>query len=134
MTFRSYDKENLELVSKIIMDNLTPDLVAVKFQKRNSIEPLFGHCYHASAILYKIFGSKNVKLWHGKDDEEIWHWWIVDKDDKIIDLTSDQYYKYNRTPPYDNGKKAGLLGWSYRKKVKILLEKVEKVIDKCHSA
>jgi len=120
----SYDKENLEKVSKIIVKNLTPDLVAVKFQKRNSIEPLFGHCYAASATLYKIFGSKNVHLWHGKDVEDIWHWWIVDKDDKIIDLTSDQYYRNNRIPPYDNGKKAGLLGWGYRKKVEKLLTKV----------
>ena len=120
----SYDKENLEKISKIIMKNLTPDLVAVKFQKRNSIEPLFGHCYAASATLYKIFGSKNVHLWHGKDVEDIWHWWIVDKDDKIIDLTADQYYRNNRIPPYDNGKKAGLLGWGYRKKVEKLLTKV----------
>ena len=124
-----YNKENLETVSKVIVDNLTPDLVAVKFRKRNSIQTLFGHCYAASATLYKIFGSKNVHLWHGKDNEDIWHWWVVDKDDKIIDLTVNQYYKTNREPPYDNGKKAGLLGWGYKKKVEKLLERVEKVID-----
>ena len=126
----SYDKENLELIFKIIVDNLTPDLVNVKLRERNSVEPMFGHCYAASACLYKIFGSKNVKLWHGKDDEDIWHWWIVDKDDKIIDLTVDQYHRTNRTPPYDNGKKAGLLGWGYRKKVEKLLKRVLDKYDK----
>ena len=120
----SYDKENLDKVSKLIIDNLTSDLVAVKFRKRNSIEPLFGHCYAASACLQKIFGSKNIKLYHAKDDEDIWHWWTVDKDKEIIDLTADQYYSTGRTPPYDKGKKAGQLGWGYRKKVQKLLTKV----------
>ena len=120
----SYDKENLDKVSKLIIDNLTSDLVAVKFRKRNSIEPLFGHCYAASACLQKIFGSKNIKLYHAKDDEDIWHWWTVDKDKEIIDLTADQYYSTGRTPPYDKGKKAGQLGWGYRKKVQKLLAKV----------
>ena len=120
----SYDKENLDKVSKLIIDNLTSDLVAVKFRKRNSIEPLFGHCYAASACLQKIFGSKNIKLYHAKDDEDIWHLWTVDKDKEIIDLTADQYYSTGRTPPYDKGKKAGQLGWGYRKKVQKLLAKV----------
>ena len=120
----SYDKENLDKVSKLIIDNLTSDLVAVKFRKRNSIEPLFGHCYAASACLQKIFGSKNIKLYHAKDDEDIWHWWTVDKDKEIIDLTADQYYSTGRTRPYDKGKKAGQLGWGYRKKVQKLLAKV----------
>ena len=120
----SYDKENLDKVSKLIIDNLTSDLVAVKFRKRNSIEPLFGHCYAASACLQKIFGSKNIKLYHAKDDEDIWHWWTVDKDKEIIDLTADQYYSTGRTPPYDKGKKAGQLGWGYRKKGQKLLAKV----------
>ena len=119
-----YDKENLDKVSKLILDNLTPDLVAVKFRARNAVQPLFGHCYAASACLQKIFGSKNIKLYHAKDDEDIWHWWTVDKDGQIIDLTVDQYYNTGRTPPYGKGKKAGQLGWGYRKKVQKLLTKV----------
>ena len=45
-------------------------------------------------------------------------------DKEIIDLTADQYYSTGRTPPYDKGKKAGQLGWGYRKKVQKLLTKV----------
>ena len=125
----SYDKENLDKVSKLIIDNLTPDLVAVKFRERNFIEPLFGHCYAASACLQKIFGSKNIKLHHAKDDEDIWHWWTVDKDGEIIDLTVNQFYNMGRTPPYDKGKKSGQLGWGYRTRVKKLLERVKKGLD-----
>ena len=129
MTLISYDKENLDKVSKLIVDNLTPDLVSVKNRKRNSIERLFGHCYAASACLQKIFGTKNIKLYRAKDDEDIWHWWCVDANGKRIDLTADQYYNVGRTPPYEQGEKASILGWSYKKRVEELLERVEKELD-----
>ena len=133
MTLISYDKENLELVSKIIVDNLTPDLIPKKWRKRNSIKGgslMFGHCHTASACLQKIFGTENIKLYRAKDHNDIWHWWCVDKDGKRIDLTSDQYYGYGRLPPYDQGEKASILGWGYKKRVQVLLERVEKVLDK----
>ena len=130
MTLISYDKENLEKVSKIIVENLTPDLIPKKWRKRNSVNPMFGHCYTASACLQKVFGTENIKLYRAKDDEDIWHWWAVDKDGEIIDLTVDQFYNMGRTPPYNKGKKAGQLGWGYRTRVKKLLERVEKVLEK----
>ena len=68
-------------------------------------------------------------MWHGKDDEDIWHWWCVDINGKLIDLTEDQYYKRDRIPPYDKGEKASMLGWEYRKRVINLLEKVKKELD-----
>ena len=125
----SYDKENLERVSKIIVDNLTPDLLPKKWHKRNSINPMFGHCHTSAACLQKVFGTKNIKLYRAKDYEEIWHWWCVDADDKRIDLTADQYYNVGRTPPYEQGEKASILGWGYKKRVHELLERVEKVLD-----
>ena len=124
-----YNKENLEIVSKVILDNLTPDLIDKKWKQRNSITPSFGHCYAASACLQKVFGTKNIKLYHAKDDEDIWHWWAIDIDGNRIDLTAEQYTSWNRIPPYTNGKKSGQLGWGYRKKVSTLLERVEKVLD-----
>jgi hypothetical protein len=129
MTLTLYDKENLEGVSKIIVDNLTPDLLPKKWRKRNSITPMFGHCHTASACLQKVFGTKNIKLYRAKDDEDIWHWWCVDANGKRIDLTADQYYNVGRTPPYEQGEKASILGWGYKKRVHELLERVEKVLD-----
>ena len=130
MTLTSYDKENLEKVSKIIVENLTPDLIPKKWRKRNSMNPTFGHCHTASACLQKVFGTKNIKLYRALDEEDIWHWWCVDKDGKRIDLTSEQYYGYGRVPPYDRGEKASILGWGFKKRVLELLERVEKVLDK----
>ena len=129
MTLTLYDKENLEGVSKIIVDNLTPDLLPKKWRKRNSITPMFGHCHTASACLLKVFGTKNIKLYRAKDDEDIWHWWCVDANGKRIDLTADQYYNVGRTPPYEQGEKASILGWGYKKRVHELLERGEKVLD-----
>ena len=79
--------------------------------------------------LYLIFGHKNVHLYRGLDDENLYHWWVVDRTKKIIDLTSEQYTLLGRTPPYENGTKAGLLGFEYKKRVHRLLTRVKEDID-----
>ena len=119
-----YNETNLNLVSDIIIQNLTPDLLPKKWIKRNSINPMFGHCHTASACLQKVFGSKNIKLYRAIDDEDIWHWWAVDKEGKLIDLTADQYHSVGRTPPYKTGEKTSMLGFGYRTRVLHLLDKV----------
>lgn len=119
-----YNETNLDLVSKVIINNLTPDLLPKKWVERNSSNPMFGHCHTASACLQKIFGSKNIKLYRALDEEDIWHWWVVDKEGKLIDLTSDQYYSMERTPPYETGEKSSMLGFGYRTRVLQLLDKV----------
>ena len=120
-----YNEKNLNLVSGIIMKHLTPDLLPKKWIERNKTNPTFGHCHTASACLQKIFGTKSLKLYHGLDEEGIWHWWVIDLNQKLIDLTSDQYYSLNKIPPYNVGKKASMLGFEYRKRVLRLLDKVK---------
>jgi len=119
-----YSESNLSLVSGVIIKNLTPDLLPKKWVERNSINPMFGHCHTASACLQKAFGSKNIKLYRAVDDEGIWHWWAVDKEGKLIDLTADQYHSVGRTPPYKTGEKTSMLGFGYRTRVLHLLDKV----------
>lgn len=122
-----YNEENLQKVISSIRKNLTIDLLPKKMQERNingGSNGTFGHCHTAAGVIYKIFGSKNVHMYRALDDEGIYHWWIVDKNGKIIDPTSEQYFLLNRVPPYDKGTKAGLLGFAYKKRVLTLLEKV----------
>lgn len=119
-----YNEQNLKLVSDIIVKHLTPDLLPKKWVERNSSNPMFGHCHTASACLQKIFGSKNIKLFHALDDEGIWHWWAVDVNGKLIDLTEAQYTSVGRIAPHSSGKKASMLGFKYRERVKTLLDKV----------
>jgi hypothetical protein len=123
-----YNKQNLKLVSDIIMKHLTIDLLPKKFIERNASNPTFGHCHTASACLQKIFGSKNIKLYRGHDGE-IYHWWAVDKDGKQIDLTADQYYSVGKNPPYDVGEKSSMLGFAYRTRTLTLLDKVTKELS-----
>jgi hypothetical protein len=123
-----YNDKNLDLVSKLIRKNLTPDLIAKKWQQRNLNNPTFGHCHTASGCLYKIFGPKAMHMHRGFDGE-IYHWWVVDRDGKIIDLTSEQYTSIGKVPPYENGEKSGMLGFDYRKRVLLLLDRVTSELE-----
>jgi hypothetical protein len=124
-----YTPDNLKLVSEVILNNLTPDLLPKKWIKRNESNPMFGHCHTASACLQKIFGTKAIKLYRALDDEGIYHWWAVDKEGHLIDLTVDQYYSTGRKPPHESGTKSGMLGFGYRVKVLTLLDKVLKQLQ-----
>lgn len=119
-----YNENNLKIVSDTIIKNLTPDLLPKKWVERNASNPMFGHCHNASGCLQKIFGTKNIKLYRALDDEGIYHWWAVDLNGKLIDLTSEQYTSTGRTPPHGAGTKSSILGFDYRKRVNRLLEKV----------
>jgi len=124
-----YTPDNLKLVSDVIVNNLTSDLLPKKWIKRNESNPMFGHCHTASACLQKIFGTKTIKLYRALDDEGIYHWWAVDKEGQLIDLTADQYYSTGRKPPHKSGIKSGMLGFGYRVKVLTLLDKVLKQLQ-----
>lgn len=123
-----YNEENLQKVIASIRNNLTIDLLPKKMQERNILggsNGTYGHCHTAAGVIYKIFGPKNVHMYRALDEEGLYHWWIIDKNGKLIDPTSEQYFLLNRIPPYANGTKAGLLGFDYKKRVLILLERVK---------
>ncbi len=123
-----YTEENLNGVIESIRCNLTIDLLPKKMQERNisgGSNGTYGHCHTAAGVIYKIFGHKNVHMYRALDDENLYHWWIVDKNGKIIDPTSEQYTLLGRVAPYDKGEKAGLLGFDYKKRVLTLLDRVK---------
>lgn len=121
-----YSEENLERVSILIKKNLTGDLIPKKWRNLTLTNNMFGHCHTASSCLYLLFGSDNLSLHRGLDNENVWHWWVQDNTGKIIDLTSDQYYSKNKTPPYDKAEKVGMLGFEYKKRALSLLKRVKK--------
>lgn len=124
-----YNEENLKLVSDLILKNLTPDLLPKKWIDMNKTNPMFGHCHTASACLQKVFGTKNIKLYRALDEWGVWHWWAVDLNGKLIDLTVDQYLSLGRIPPHGNGTKASMLGFDYRKRVLELLDRITKELS-----
>lgn len=124
-----YNEENLNKVIGLIRNNLTIDLLPKKMKDRNingGSNGTYGHCHTAAGVIYKIFGPKNVHMHRGLDDENLYHWWILDKNGNIIDPTSEQYTLLGKVPPYDKGEKAGLLGFDYKKRVLALLERIKK--------
>jgi hypothetical protein len=129
MPLLDYTPGNLELVSGLIKQNLTYDLLPKKWVIRNMANPMFGHCHNAAGCLYKIFGYEAMHMFRGLDDEGIWHWWCMDKDNVLIDLTAAQYTNFNRTPPYAEGEKSSMLGFEYRKRVLRLSDRVMNDIE-----
>ena len=130
-----YTEENLNLVIESIRCNLSIDLLPKKMQDRNingGSNGTYGHCHTAAGVIYKIFGPKNVHMHRAIDDENLYHWWIVDKNDKIIDPTSEQYTLLGRVAPYDKGEKSGLLGFAYKKRVFTLLDRVKTDLNLNH--
>lgn len=134
----SFTNSNINQVKKSILRNLTPDLLPKKWHRINEINPTFGHCHNATGVFYLIFGSENVHMYRAYDDslklvdEPMYHWFILNRHtNEIIDITSEQYSSYPQIlrKLYRNKEKAGLLGFNYKKRVHILLERVKSKIE-----
>jgi|688.fasta_scaffold29524_9 hypothetical protein len=120
-----YNKSNLKRVVTAIIRNLDHDLLSRQYKAQNLINPMHGHCHNATGTLYKIFRSDNVHAFRGIDKTGTYHWWTVDKDGVIIDITESQYGKAELKRIYKSGVKMGILGRGiYGKRVDVLLERV----------
>ncbi len=129
--FIPYNKRNLNRVSKSILKHLTPDLLPKKYRLENSKNKFYGHCHNASGCLYMFFRSENCHMYRALDEktskllgENFYHWWIVDKNNQIIDLTASQYKLKDVKKLYKIGEKGSILGFEYKKRVKKLFSKV----------
>ena len=129
-----YSEDNLRLVSESILRNLSIDLLPKKMVHRNihgGSNGTYGHCHTASGVLYMFFGPKNMHMYRALDDEGLYHWWVVDRKKRIIDLTSDQYTLLGRPLPYEQGQKCGMLGFGYKERVKVLFTRVKSDLELC---
>jgi len=129
-----FTNSNINRVKKSILRNLTPDLLPKKWINLNETNPTFGHCHNATGVFYLIFGSENVHMYRAYDDslklvnEPMYHWFIVNRQtNEIIDITFEQYSSHPKIlrKLYQNKEKAGLLGFNYKKRVHILLNRVK---------
>lgn len=126
-----YNKRNLNRVSKSILKHLTPDLLPKKYRLQNSKNKFYGHCHNASGCLYMFFRSENCHMYRAFDEktskllgENFYHWWIVDKNNQIIDLTVSQYNLKDVEKLYKIGEKSNILGFNYKKRVRIVFNRV----------
>jgi len=72
--------------------------------------------------MYRAYDEKTSK----QLNENFYHWWIVTKDNEIIDLTSSQYSENDVQKLHRLGKKSNLLGFDYKKRVQTLYDRVIK--------
>ena len=111
---------------------LTEDLLTDHWKKIIRIKkchPTTGHCYAASEALYHILGGKKAgyKPMYGKTKKGNSHWWIVDEDENIIDVTAEQFYFHNSTPPYENGVGSGFLTKDPSKRAQKIINRMKKL-------
>lgn len=108
-----YSEYSMCLVMGLIKRNLTPDLLTPKYREENQSNPTYGHCYHSTQALFYLMNTDRLVPMSGKDYRDEYHWWLQD-DERIYDLTADQYYTVGKLPPYHNGKKSKWYGWGLR--------------------
>ena len=126
----SFSEVNMCLVMGLIQKNLTPDLLKhKKLMYRGDPEnnKYYGHCYHSTQALYYLMDTDKLVPMKGEDYRGETHWWLQD-DDKIYDVTADQYYSVDQTPPYEHGKKSKWYGWKQRPQ-QITLNLMKRVLD-----
>ena len=106
--------DDLDMVLKLIANNLELKFCPPRYRELNMGNPLFGHCYHATQALYFFFKDANLKTMSAKCQSPAeQHWWLQDGD-KIIDITAGQYDALDFDPPYGKGKETKWYGWKNR--------------------
>ena len=129
LVFESYPYSDINLVMSLLRLKLTPDLLShkrLKYRQDLLTNKYYGHCYHATQALYYLIDTDKLVSMKGEDYRGESHWWLQDQD-KIYDVTADQYYSVNETPPYEQGKKTKWYGWKQRPQ-QITLELMKRVL------
>ena len=130
LVFESYPYSDINLVMSLLRLKLTPDLLShkrLKYREDLLTNKYYGHCYHATQALYYLIDTDKLVSMKGEDYRGESHWWLQ-HDDKIYDVTADQYYSVDRTPPYEQGKKTKWYGWKQRPQ-QITLDLMKRVLD-----
>ena len=130
LVFESYPYSDINLVMSLLRLKLTPDLLShkrLKYREDLLTNKYYGHCYHATQALYYLIDTDKLVSMKGEDYRGESHWWLQ-HDDKIYDVTADQYYSVDKTPPYEQGKKTKWYGWKQRPQ-QITLDLMKRVLD-----
>jgi len=116
LVFNPYSYSEIDLVIELIQNNLTPDLLKNKklmYPGDRMNNKYYGHCYHSTQALYYLIDTDQLVPMSGEDYRGEKHWWLQDRE-RILDVTSEQYYCVNESPPYNSGKKSKWYGWKQR--------------------
>ena len=122
-----YTPESVDVISKLIVENLNPSLLSGKFQKKYPSNHkrwkrhLFGYCVPATFSLLYFLNTENLHPFNGQDEEGENHWWLEDiKTNERFDLTSTQYNQKELEYVYSTGKPKRLYSFKGRPQKRFL--------------
>ena len=87
-------------------------LLKPEYREANKTNPLYGYCYIATeALYYMCAGACGFEPKRARDDNGVVHWWLENRQTPglRIDVTSGQYTRAGRLPPYSRGVFGGFL-------------------------
>lgn len=115
-------------IIRLVCSKLSPDLLKKEYRKENINNPMYGHCYVASEVIFHILEALRPNQYapfRGKDENGTNHWWIVEiSTGKILDATAQQYFSKGVSPPYEKGRKCCFLTKNPSKRAQILLKRI----------
>jgi len=78
-----------EKILNAVRNELIDDIISLNYQDGKIDHPMYGHCHHAALSMYILLGGKDkgYKLQKDNDLDEITHYWLINKDNKITDVT-----------------------------------------------
>ncbi|MDY0314109.1 MAG: hypothetical protein RBR32_03445 [Bacteroidales bacterium] len=114
-----------EEIFNAIRNELFDEIIPINYQDGKINHPMYGHCHHAALSMYILLGGKEkgYKLQKADDTDGIIHYWLINKDNEIIDPTKEQYTDLNRELPY-NRTKNNRASYRQTKAVKHILNKI----------
>jgi len=114
-----------EEIFNAVRNELLDEIIPINYQGGKINHPMYGHCHHAALSMYILLGGKEkgYKLQKADDTDGIIHYWLINKDNEIIDPTKEQYTDLNRELPY-NRKKDNRASYRQTKAVKHILNKI----------
>jgi hypothetical protein len=81
--------------------------------------PTTGYCYIVAEVVYHYLAPKGSRPYVMKTTENDTHWFIMDPEGKVIDLTADQFIE---PVDYSNAKPQNFLTKQISKRGKVLAE------------
>lgn len=122
----SYEQSIIKKIQSVLTKDLLIPIWSKKLENGKH-HPFAGHCYAASEALYHLLGGKDngYKIMRGKGLNNEIHWWIVDKNNNILDPTAEQFYFVGLKPPYENGRGSGFLTKNPSRRAKEIISRIQ---------
>lgn len=118
---------HLDFILSHIHQTLTDDLLKPVYRQMTGRHLTTGHCYAASEAAFHLLGGSQYWMSYcGRDDTGGTHWWLKNKaSGELLDVTSQQFTHFGKTPPYSNGRPVGFLTKLPSKRAVVIIDRLK---------